>query len=95
MKLSKSAILIATLIAISPLFGVVLADAVGYHEPLDVAAEMLGLKDITDKVNWTPFLDYSVPGLPAEVGYVVSGILGTLAVLGLSNLLKRLVGRRS
>jgi len=94
-RLSKSAVLIATLVAISPLFGVVLADIVGYHEPLDMVAEALGLKDLTDEVNWTPFLDYSVPGLPAEVGYVVSGVLGTLAVLGLSYVLKKLVGRRS
>jgi len=91
----KAVITIIALIIISPLFGVILADAVGYHEPLDVAAEKLGLKDVTDKLNWTPFLDYSVPGLPATVGYIVSGFIGVAAVLGLGYVIKAVLGRKS
>lgn len=91
----KVIITIVALIIISPLFGVVLADAVGYHEPLDVAAEKLGLKDVTDKLNWTPFLDYSVPGLPATIGYIISGFIGVAAVLGLGYLIKAVLGRKS
>lgn len=91
----KAVITIVALIIISPLFGVILADAVGYHEPLDVAAEKLGLKDIIDKLNWTPFLDYSVPGLPATIGYIISGFIGVAAVLGLGYLIKVVLGRKS
>ncbi len=71
---------IAFMIVISPLFGIILANMVGYHEPLDVAAEMLHLKDISDKINWTPFYDYTVPGLPDTIGYIVSGVIGVAVV---------------
>jgi len=83
---------IIVLIVVSPVFGVWLADIVGYHEPLDVAAEALGLEDVTESLNWTPFLDYTVPGLPASVGYAVAGFMGVAIILlvgfGLSRLLK-------
>jgi len=36
----KALIIIIILLLISPVFGVVLADMVGYHEPLDLAAEL-------------------------------------------------------
>ena len=78
----KSILIIIALVLISPLFGVVLAEAVGYHEPLDLAAETLGLNDLTDALNWTPFLDYTVPGLPDEIGYIVSGLLGVAIIWG-------------
>ncbi len=74
---------IAFMIIISPLFGIILANMVGYHEPLDVAAEMLHLKDISDKINWTPFYDYTVPGLPDTIGYIVSGVIGVAVVYAL------------
>ncbi|RLE74139.1 MAG: cobalamin biosynthesis protein, partial [Thermoprotei archaeon] len=63
--ISKKAIILTfILVIISPIFGVILADMVGYHEPLDLAAESLGLEDISEETNWTPFFDYTVPGLP-------------------------------
>jgi len=76
----KAWYVIGFMILISPLFGIILADMVGYHEPLDVAADMLHLKDLSAKMNWTPFFDYTVPGLPDTVGYIVSGIIGVLVV---------------
>lgn len=79
----RQAVLILVMVIISPIFGVVLADMVGYHEPLDVAAELLGLKDLTEETNWTPFLDYTVPGLPDWLGYIVSGIIGVAVVIAL------------
>ncbi len=84
----KALILIVVLALISPVFGVMLADMVGYHEPLDVAAEKLGLEDITDKINWTPFLDYTVPGLPDVIGYIISGFIGVAVILGICYLVK-------
>jgi len=80
MRLSKATILIIALILISPVFGVILPDAVGYHEPLDIAAESLGLKDTTEELDWTPFTDYTVPGMPTTLGYIVAGILGAVLV---------------
>ena len=78
---------IAFMIIISPLFGIILADMVGYHEPLDVAAEMLHLKDVSDKINWTPFYDYTVPGLPDTIGYIISGIIGVAVVYALGKVI--------
>ncbi|MEM2123573.1 MAG: cobalamin biosynthesis protein [Candidatus Bathyarchaeia archaeon] len=80
------------LVLVSPLFGVILADMVGYHEPLDVAAEVLNLKDLTESINWTPLMDYSVPGLPAELGYILSGLIGLTVILGVGLIFKKWVG---
>ncbi|MHC1627282.1 MAG: PDGLE domain-containing protein [Candidatus Nezhaarchaeales archaeon] len=84
LKNKKAWITIIVLLIISPIFGVILADMVGYHEPLDVAAESIGLTDVSEQINWTPLFDYSVPGLPAEIGYIVAGAIGIaiIAVIG-------------
>ncbi|MEM2535234.1 MAG: hypothetical protein QXD12_05445, partial [Candidatus Nezhaarchaeales archaeon] len=79
-KSKKTWITVIVLLILSPIFGVVLADIVGYHEPLDLAAEAIGLRDISEEITWTPFFDYSVPGLPAEIGYVISGAIGVIAI---------------
>lgn len=89
----RTLILIAIFLLISPLFGVFLADMVGYHEPLDLAAEALELPDLTETMNWTPFLDYSIPNLPAEVGYIIAGLLGVGLILGIGFMLNKLVGQ--
>ncbi len=85
-------IAIVALILVSPLFGVVLADMVGYHEPLDVAAEKLGLKEVS--IEWTPFTDYTVPGLPDVIGYIVCGFLGVAVILAIGLLASKLAGGR-
>ena len=91
----KTLLAIVILLVISPIFGVILADMVGYHEPLDVAAEKLGLEDTTDKINWTPFLDYTVPGLPDVIGYIISGFIGVGIILGIGYVIAKLyTGRR-
>jgi cobalt/nickel transport protein len=82
-RLKKALIATLILVVVSPIFGVFLADLVGYHEPLDVAAEALGLEDLTETMNWTPLLDYMVPGLPAEVGYMLSGFIGVAIILAI------------
>jgi len=87
----RALIIIGILLIISPIFGVLLADLVGYHEPLDVAAEMLGLKDITEEINWTPFLDYTIPGLPDTIGYIVAGIIGVGLILIIGYMLSKMV----
>jgi len=89
---AKSLIVIIVLILISPVFGIILADMVGYHEPLDVAAELLGLKDISEEINWTPFFDYTVPGLPDVVGYIISGFIGVGIILGIGYVTYKVVG---
>lgn len=87
-------IFLSILILISPICGVILADMVGYHEPLDLAAERIGLKDISEQINWTPFYDYSVPGLPAEIGYIISGFIGVAIIIGIGYLLKQTIGEK-
>lgn len=83
LRIRKPIILALLLIIVSPVFGVILADMVGYHEPLDLAAEELGLSDLTDDINWTPFIDYTIPSLPANVGYILSGLLGIGIILAI------------
>ena len=90
----KALILIIILLLISPLFGVVLADMVGYHEPLDIAAEALGLSDISEEVNWTPFFDYTFPGLDPITGYILSGLIGIAIIIAIGWLMHRLVSGR-
>ncbi|MEM0345363.1 MAG: PDGLE domain-containing protein [Thermofilaceae archaeon] len=75
----------------SPIFGVFLSELVGYHEPLDLAAELLGLEELTEKITWTPLADYTVPGLPDWLGYAVSGLLGAALVLALGYLFLKLL----
>lgn len=82
---------IILLLILSPLFGVILADMVGYREPLDIVAGILGLTDSTEDINWTPFLDYNVPGLPGWIGYIVSGFIGITSVVCLGLLLEKLL----
>ncbi len=89
----KALIAILILVFISPIFGVILADMVGFHEPLDIAAEALDLKDLSKDINWTPFFDYTVPGLPAEAGYIIAGILGIAVILCVGLIINRLVRR--
>ncbi|MCY0867803.1 MAG: PDGLE domain-containing protein [Desulfurococcus sp.] len=91
MKISKVLLAIVVLVLVSPVFGVILADLVGYHEPLDLAAEALGLKDITEEVNWTPLVDYRIPGLPDTIGYIVSGFIGVSIILAAGYILSRMV----
>lgn len=86
MRLRKSHAAILAMLLASPVFGVYLANLVGYREPLDVAAEALNLTDTSDQINWTPLKDYSVPGLPDWLGYILSGALG-VAVIALIGLL--------
>lgn len=90
MKVRKAYLVVAALLAASPLF-LALSEMLGYREPLDLAAEALGLEDISERITWTPFFDYSVPGLPPELGYVVAGALGVAAVVLLGKAVERLV----
>ncbi len=85
----RSYLLILILVLVSPIFGVIGAEIVGYHEPLDVAAELIGLGE--SEPIWTGvFPDYTVPGIPDVIGYVISGLVG-VGVLLLPALLR---GRR-
>jgi len=86
-------ITMAVLLLISPIFGVWLANLVGYAEPLDHVAEALHLNE--SEFNWTPFKDYTVPGLPDEVGYIVAGVMGFTVFLLLTYIFMHVGGRKS
>lgn len=88
LKRSKGWLLVIILLLISPIFGVILADMVGYHEPLDLVAENFGLEDKSTEFNWTPFYDYNVPGLPSWLGYIISGFIGILFIGILSYIIR-------
>lgn len=63
---------------ISPLFGIVLAEKTGYHEPLDIAAEKLGLHEKT--LYHTPLQEYRIPGVNPLIAYAATALLGALAI---------------
>lgn len=87
----KILITILTLLLLSPIFGVILAEELGYHEPLDIVAEELGLSE--SEFTWTPLEDYVVPGLPEWLGYVICGALGVLLIVAISFIISKAVGR--
>lgn len=63
------------LLIISPFFGVIGANLVGYREPLELALEQLGIEE--SEPIWAGFFpDYTVPGLNDVVGYIISGVIG-------------------
>jgi len=91
----KTLICLVTLLLLSPVFGIYLAGLVGYREPLDVAGEILNLTDISDRINWTPLKDYSVPGLPDWLGYILSGVIGVALIYFLGLVLKKISERKN
>lgn len=91
---NKILIFIIIMLLLSPIFGIVLAEMLGYQEPIDLAARRLGLRDITELVNWTPLIGYTFPGLPDWLGYVISGFIGVIIILSLGYILKNLISEK-
>uniref|UniRef100_A0A7C3RBC8 Nickel transporter n=1 Tax=Archaeoglobus fulgidus TaxID=2234 RepID=A0A7C3RBC8_ARCFL len=83
--------LIAALIALSPVFAY-LAEEVGYAEPLEKAAEMIGLEE--EPIYEGLFPDYTISGLDPYTGTLLSGLLGVLIVLALAYAVKYARGSR-
>ncbi|OGD54890.1 cobalamin biosynthesis protein [Candidatus Bathyarchaeota archaeon RBG_13_38_9] len=82
---------LAIIVLVSPIFGIILADIVGFHEPLDIAAERLELQDLSKNMNWTPLFKYNIPGISPEIGYIISGLLGIAIILGAGLIFKGFV----
>jgi len=81
-------LMIVVIVLVSPLFGVIGAELVGYHEPLDVAAEKIGLGE-SEPVWKGIFPDYTVPGLPDVIGYILAGLVGIFLLLAPAFLRKK------
>ncbi len=79
---------IVVIVLVSPLFGVIGAELVGYHEPLDVAAEKIGLEE-QEPVWKGIFPDYTIPGLPDVIGYILTGLIGVCLLLAPAYLRKK------
>ncbi|MBO8181043.1 MAG: energy-coupling factor ABC transporter permease [Archaeoglobus sp.] len=77
---------ITAMIAVSPLFAYA-AELVGYSEPLENAAAILGLEENPIYEGLLP--DYTLPGLDPYVGTLIAGAVGTVIVLGLGVILTR------
>jgi cobalt/nickel transport protein len=80
------------LVVLAPVFGWA-SGLVGYAEPLENAAEETGASDVADPVAPGLFPDYSVPGLDAPLGTLVSAAVGValtlVATVGVGRLLER------
>ncbi len=83
----RSIIVILLLLLASPLLGIVIASRIGYREPLDIVAEKLGLEE--KAIEWSPLRDYSFPGLPDTIGYIVSGLVGVVIIIGIGLFLSK------
>ncbi len=77
---------VAVMIILSPLFAYV-AELVGYAEPLENAAEIIGLHEHPIYEGILP--DYTVPGLDPYTGTLIAGAVGTLIVLALGYAMTR------
>lgn len=77
--MKKAWIAIGVMILLSPLFAYA-AELVGYSEPLENVAEMLGAEENQEYSGIFP--DYTVPGLDPYIGTIISGIIGTILTLG-------------
>ncbi len=84
---SKAALaLIAVMIVLAPLFAY-LAELVNYTEPLEVAAEKLGLNENS---LWSGiFPDYTVPGINDYFGALITGAIGVALILAIGVALAR------
>jgi len=71
-------VILGILVILTPVFAY-LSEEVGYSEPLDKAAEILGLEE--NKIYEGIFPDYTIPGLDPYFGTLISGIIGLVIVL--------------
>jgi len=71
-------VIVGILLILTPVFAY-LSEEVGYSEPLDKAAEILGLEE--NKIYEGIFPDYTIPGLDPYLGTLISGIIGLVIVL--------------
>lgn len=90
-KINKKWLIIIALIIISPVFGVILAGKIGYHEPLDIAAKKLGLTYRNTIHYHTPFQDYTFPGTGPVLGYILAGGLGVIIILIIGYIIRKMV----
>lgn len=82
----KSAfVVIAIMVALSPLFAYA-AELVDYSEPLENAAELIGLEEYSIYSGLMP--DYSIPGIDPYVGTLITGAIGTVIVAGFAFLIR-------
>lgn len=79
----RAAIIIVVLVVLAPVFGVA-ANAVGYTEPLEIAAERAGAVGAIETIYRGVFPDYAVPGLDSPAGTLLSAAIGTIVTLGVA-----------
>ena len=88
----RALVVLAILVVLTPVFGWA-SGVVGYAEPLEHAAEAAGAADEASTVASGLFPDYSVPGLGAPAGTLVSALVGTTLTLVLVLCAGKLVER--
>ncbi len=86
--------ILVLLVLLAPVFGWA-AGAVGYAEPLENAAEATGAADQAQPVGFAPFPDYSVAGLGALIGTLLSAVVGTALTLLVAVAIGRVLGATS
>ncbi|WP_330631044.1 metal transporter [Halocatena halophila] len=74
---------LALLVAVSPLFAIG-AEAVGYIEPLEHAAELTGARTHATVIVAGLFTEYGIPGLGTAAGTLIAGAVGTVLTLAVA-----------
>lgn len=90
-RLRGALAVLVLLTVLAPIFGMA-AHAVGYTEPLEIAAETTGATDDAEPGTIAPFPDYTVPGLGGATGTFLSAVIGTGLTLGVMAAVGRLLG---
>ena len=89
----RAALAVLAIVLAAPVFGWA-ATATGYTEPLAIAAAATGASSEATHAGPTALADYAVPGLPAPVGTLLSGLLGVVVVFLVATGLGRLASER-
>ncbi len=88
--MKKGWVVVATLVALTPLFAYA-AEMVGYSEPLENIAARIGVEEEPVYSGLIP--DYTIPNLDPVVGTLVSAVIGValtlVIVYGASQLLRK------
>jgi hypothetical protein len=86
-------IAILVMILVSPFFAWA-AEAVGYAEPLENAAEHLGAMEHEYAIISGVLPDYTIPGADPYASVMVAGAVGCLIVLGLGWIMGKVLKRK-
>lgn len=92
MMLRRAVIVSIALAIVSPIFGLLLPEALQSEEYIEALADRVEPVMVIDYP--APLKEYSIHGLPGPVGYAISALVGYGAIVGLYYTIYRIAFRR-